>query len=144
MKNFETISPSEKEMLLKFPAYISLLAVNLNGKLNEAEKESAIHFTHIKTFSCDPMLASFYEEADQVFAGYLEKLDRELPKEKEARGEAIENELAKLEHILSKLGKAYAEAMHRSMKSFKEHVSKANHSVLESFIFPIPIKGITE
>jgi len=30
------------------------------------------------------------------------------------------------------------------MKSFKEHVSEAHHNVLEDFLFPIPIKGLTD
>ncbi len=38
----------------------------------------------------------------------FEELDEELPKEKEARKEAITTEIAKLEPIVLKLGKEYA------------------------------------
>jgi hypothetical protein len=34
--------------------------------------------------------------------------------------------------------------MNQSMKSFKEHVSASHQNFLESFIFPVPIEGITE
>jgi hypothetical protein len=30
------------------------------------------------------------------------------------------------------------------MKSFKDHVSKAHHNVLVDFIFPMPIKGLSD
>jgi hypothetical protein len=42
------------------------------------------------------------------------------------------------------LGEGYRSAMHRSMKSFKDHVSKAHRNVLIDFIFPMPIKGLSD
>lgn len=144
MKNLESLTASEKETLLKFPAYISLLAANWNGELNDYEREEAISFSHIKTFSCHPMLSNFYEEANKVFENNIEQINKELPEEKEEREKAIKSELAKLEDILKKLGHDYARTLHTSMKSFKEHVSEAHHSILESFMFPIPIKGLAD
>jgi len=144
MKNLENLKSSEREMLLKFPVYISLLAASNDDSLDETEKKEAIKFCHIKTYSCHPLLYDFYQEAEKVFEKNIEQLDNELPKEKDERDTAIKTELAKLENILLKLGKDYAATMHRGMKSFKDHVSKSHHSILESFIFPIPIKGLTD
>ncbi len=144
MENLETLNDTEKEMLLKFPAYISLLAANNDEGLDETEKKTAIKFSHIKTFSCDPLLFNFYQQADKVFEENITTLHNQLPKGKDEREAAIKDELSKLESILKKLGKEYARTMHRSMATFKGHVSKAHRSVLESFIFPIPIKGINE
>ena len=36
---FKNISAQENEMLLKFPAYVSLLATDSDGKLDEAKKK---------------------------------------------------------------------------------------------------------
>lgn len=144
MEHLNSLTASEKETLLKFPAYISLLAANWNGELTRAEKKEAIQLAHIKTFSCDPLLSNFYHEADAVFKKNMEQLDRELPEDADERGAAIKKELEKLEAILNKLGKEYAKTMHASMESFKDHVSRAHHSILESFVFPIPIKGLTD
>lgn len=143
MKSLEDISPKEREALLKFPVYVSLLAATSDTKLDEAKKHSAIKFSHIKTYSCDPMLSSFYAEADKVFEQNMVQLDRDLPVDNEERIAAIKKELAELEKILLKLGSLYTMVMHRSMQSFKEHVSKAHHNVFADFVFPIPIKGIT-
>ncbi len=85
MKPFINLSVEENQALLKFPAYISLLAANNDGKLDEAEKKSAIKFAHIKTFSSDPLLTGFYKEADSVFEQNIEQLDKDLPKEKDKR-----------------------------------------------------------
>ena len=143
MKPFKKLTESENKALLKFPAFISLLAANSDNKLDESEKKSAIKFSHIKTYSCDPLLAGFYKEADNVFEKNIQQLDKDLPIEKAAREAALKNELRNLETIVLKLGEEYVAIMHRSMKSFKDHVSKAHHSVLVDFIFPMPIKGLT-
>ena len=144
MKPFKKLTESENKALLKFPAFISLLAANSDNKLDEAEKRSAIKLSHIKTYSCDPLLAEFYEEADKVFENNIQRLDKDLPIEKAQRDASIKKELLDLEKIVLKLGKDYTSAMHRSMNSFKEHISKAHHSVFADFIFPMPIEGITD
>lgn len=143
MKPFKELTESENRVLLKFPAFISLLVANSDNKLDEAEKKSAIKFSHIKTYSCDPLLADYYKEADKVFENNIQQLDKDLPITKPARDAALKKELFKFEKIILKLGEEYASVMHRSMKSFKDHISQAHHSVLVDFIFPMPIKGLT-
>lgn len=144
MKPFENLSKEEYEMLLKFPAYISLLAANRDGKLDDVEKKSAIKFAHIKTYSCDRLLVDFFRDVDKVFENNIVHLDKELPKGKENRDATIKSELHKLESLVLKSGKEYSSVMHDSMQSFKDHVSKAHNNVLVDFIFPLPIKGFRE
>ncbi len=143
MNPIENISTKENEVLLKFPVYVSLLDALSDSKLDEAEKKSAIKFSHIKTYSCDPLLAPFYKAADKEFEKNMMQLDQDLPVKNEERVAVIKNELMDLENILVMLGKEYTTIMHRSMKSFKEHISKAHHNVFVDFIFPMPIKGLT-
>jgi hypothetical protein len=143
MNTFENLSKTEQQEFLKFPVYISLLAANIDGETDEKEKQTAMAFDHMKTYTCNPMLAGFYDEADKGFAKSMIELDNELPKGKEQRDTAIKTELAKLEKLLLKFDKTYAATMHQSMKSFKEHVSRAHWNFLEGFIFPVPIKGLT-
>lgn len=144
MNRLKELTKQEYETLLKFPAYISLLAANSDGKMDEAEKKSALKFSHIKTYSCNPELMDFYRDADQVFEKNITKLDNDLPKGKDNRNAAIRDELLKLEKLLEKMGDHYSFIMHRSMKSFKDHVSKAHRNALVNFIFPMPIKGISD
>ena len=143
MEHFKNLTKSENKALLKFPVYISLLAANGDGKMDEAEKKEAIKFSHIKTYSADELLVGFYKEADAVFENNISQLDNALPKEKNSRESAIKYELSNLEKLVLKLGDEDRAALHHSMRTFKEHVSQAHHSVLVDFIFPIPIKGFT-
>ncbi|MCX6258051.1 MAG: hypothetical protein NTW49_09200 [Bacteroidia bacterium] len=144
MKLFNILSVRENAMLLKFPALISMLAASSDDKLDEQEKKTAIKFAHTKTFSCDPLLTEFYENADKVFENNIVQLDKDLPKEKDSREAAIKKELSNLEKIVLKLGKEYTSAMHLSMRSFTEHVSKAHHNVIVDFLIPLSIPGLTE
>ena len=141
MKPFKTLTVEENKTILKFPAYLSLFAANWNRNLDEVEKNSVIRIDYIKTFSCDTPLTEFYKEADKVYKKNIEQLDKDLPKGKECRDIAIKIELVDLEKIVLKLGKECVFVMFKSMKSFKEHVSKAYDSALVDFIFPIPISG---
>ena len=144
MKALEKLNPVEKELLLKAPAYVSLLAANADGDMDETEKKSAINFSHIKTFSSDPPLRDFYNEVGKSFAANIVQLDTELPKGRMEREEAINKELLKLEPIFSKLGNTYADTLHRSFLSYTEHISKAHRTVLSSFFIPLNIKGFTD
>jgi anaerobic ribonucleoside-triphosphate reductase len=144
MKPFKRLSILENKELLKFPAYISILAANCDDKLDEIERMSAIKLAHIKTFSCNPLLTEYYKEADKVFENNIDQLDRDLPKEIKIREAVIKQEILKLDKIVLKLGRESTKIMHSSMESFKDHVSKAHHSVFVDFLFPITIPGLTE
>ena len=139
-----SLTNSEWEQLYKLPAYISLLAANHDGGIDRQERKAAIKLSHIKTYSCHPLLTSFYDEADKVFEQNIVELDEALPKERTAREEAIKQKIAKLDPILNKLGTEYAKALQQSMQTFLRYVSKAHNNVFEYFLFPMPIKGITE
>ena len=144
MSNYrKKLSDQEHDLLLKFPAYISLLAANTDGVLDKDEEFSANELAHMKSFSCDLILKGFYKEVNLDFETTLEKLDQSLPKGKESRATAIKAELANIEVIMLKLGDEYTSIMNKSMRSFKDHVSSAHHNVLIDFIFPIPIKGLS-
>jgi hypothetical protein len=143
MTTFDQLSKADQDEFLKLPVYISLLAANEYGATDDIDRKTAVEFDHTKTYTCNPVLSGFYEKADSVFQKNFTNLDNELPKGKIARAGAIKAELAKLEKLLLKFDKHYTSVMHESMKSFKDHISAAHWNVLDGFLFPIPIKGIS-
>ena len=144
MEYFKDLDETERNALLKYPAYISLLASTNQDGLDEKEKKVALKLSHIKTFSCEPKLALFYKEAEKRFEAEIEQLNNDLPKDRNERSAIITKELGKLDVILKKLGIEYASALHKSMRIYKDQVSRAHQNVLEYFIFPMPIPGITD
>lgn len=144
MKSYKDLNEKEKQQLLKYPAYISLLASTAEGSMDEQEKKTAVKLTHVKTFSSDPLLSEFYKEAEKIFEANLNTLNKELPAGKEERMAAISKELEKLEPLVKKLDPEYASLLRRSMASYKQHISRAHRNVLEYFIFPVPIDSLSD
>lgn len=144
MSVFKDLSRPEKEQLEKFPVYLSLLAASKDCRLDGREMHTAVKLTHIKTFSCDPILADYYAEVDKNFETNVREISDRLPADRDTREITIRRELSKLETLLHKLDKRYAAIMHDSLRSYKDHVSRAHRNVLEYFIFPLPISGITD
>src|SRR5690349_216321 len=100
MHTLKELSEQDKEQLLKFPAYISLLAASADGGLDKEERKAAVKLTHIKTFSCDPVLLDFYTRVEQHFETTITELNDKLSRDKQERDAAIKKELSKLEAIL--------------------------------------------
>lgn len=144
MKQWNELNEKDKKLLLRFPAYISLLASTAEGGIDKKEKNVALKLTHIKAFASDPLLLDFYKAAEQDFEKEITNLDQHLPHTKEERKQAIENELNKVETVLKQLDTGYASVLRRSMTSYKNYVSRAHQNILEYFIFPLPINGISD
>lgn len=144
MEGFENLDKEERQQLLNYPVYVSLLASNTDGGADEREKEEAVHLTHLKTFSGDPLLRDYFREAELQFSARLSELNEELPKEKFAREAALKSELKKIEGVLTKVDERYSRALHKSMRSYAQHVSHAHRNVLEWFLIPFYIKGLTD
>lgn len=144
MKDFTELSDKDRELLLQFPAYITLLAANMDEKIDEEEKKAAVWLTHIKTFSTEPELHPFYKLAEISLEKNIQLLDEALPKARTERTEAIKQALVKIDHVLQQMRIDYVTTLRRSMRSYKDHVSKAHRNILEYFIFPIPIDGISD
>ena len=145
MELYANLSSEEKTKLLQLPAYITLLAANADGKLDDREKQKATEFVNIKNYdNKEPLLVKYYSEVQEHFEQTLEHIDAQLPTDKDQRENALKQQLSEIEIILNKLGTEYVKAMHRSMESFMDYVSKAHESVLEHFFFPFSIKGFSE
>ena len=144
MDTYKNLPEIQKAQLRKFPAYITLLAASYhNHGMDEKEKQAAIKFTHVKSFKSEPLLADFYDDVEKDFEQTLTLLNSQLPKPKKEREAAIKAELDKIEKILVGLDTEYSVALHKSMETYREHVAHCHDSMLEYFIFPIPIKGLT-
>jgi hypothetical protein len=144
MKTYKDLPEKEREQLVLFPAYVSLLAATYHQHgMDKKEQQTAIQFTHVKTYECNPLLVDFYSDVSKDFEEVLIRLNQQLPQDKKQREEVIRGKLKELETILLHTDSEYARAMHESMESYKEHVGHAHQSILEYLIFPVPIKGLT-
>lgn len=144
MKHYDDLTEKEKEPLLKFPAYISLLTSTSKDGIDKEEKDTAIKITHVKTFSGDPMILGFYKDADARFEKTITEMNKTLPPGHEERQAAIKRELDSLEPLLHKLDPVFVNTLRRSMKSYVYYLKKAHENVFEYFVFPMPLEGISD
>lgn len=145
MELLNDLSKDDRSELERYPVYLSLLAANLDGKLDDRKKNIAAELMDIKTYNeTNPRLKQFFQDAAGHFVHSLETLDAQLPQDKDAREQALRQQLGKVEAILHRMGPETAKAFRESMQAFKEHVSKAHENVLEHFMFPLPMKGFTD
>jgi hypothetical protein len=140
MTPFESLPPEKKELLLKAPVYVSLLAANSNLETDLAKKKDAVDLVRIRTFSASGILHEFYKAADLVFLNNLEEINKLLPKEHNEREKIIRKELENLIPIVYLLGKEYAAEWNKSLESYARHVSRAHGSVLVGVMLPLYLK----
>jgi hypothetical protein len=136
MNELDILSEKERRELYKAPAYISLLAANADGKMDDEEKKAAMEISHIKTFASPPYLKPFYNEVEKNFSADLDTLNSSLPKNISEREAAIRSELERIRAIAQKLDKDFAAGLLKSFKGYISHVSRSHWNVLASFIDP--------
>jgi hypothetical protein len=138
------MNAEEQKLLLKAPVLVSVLAASRDHKINEAQKADAIKLAHLKTFTADPVLQSYYEKVEKYFIENFESIVQQYSPFDDAKREALKKEIDKVNEIIAKLDRDLSERLHKSLTAYAEHVKNSQHSVLEHFIFPVPIKGLTE
>lgn len=144
IKNFKNLNNDEVELLLKAPALFSVFAASNDHEISNAQKSDAIKLAHLKSFTSDDLtLISYYSEVEKKFKTYFESIVKIYTPFDDEKREELEIEIEKVNFVISKLDTDFANALHRSLCNYAEHVKKSDKSILENFIFPIPINGIS-
>jgi hypothetical protein len=78
------------------------------------------------------------------FIENIDRLERSLPKDKKERERIIQDELQNINSIIGKLDLFASNALRKSLKEYTDHVSLAHNNVMESFVIPFSIKGLTD
>ena len=144
IKQFENLNHQEIELLIKAPALVSVLAASGDKDISEARKAEALKMAHLKTFTADPLLLTYYGEVENNFKSFFEQaVHKYAPFTNESR-EALKKEVGTLNLVIAKLDKEYARTLHRSLAGYAEHVKKADWMFLDDFIFPLPLPGLND
>lgn len=144
IKQLEILTTEDREFLYKAPALVSVLASCSFKEINRVQKADAIKLSHLKTFTADPLLLSYYAEVERNFKSQFEIIAKEYYPFDENKRNALKGEIVRVNHILGKLEKTYGETLYKSLESYGKHVKKATHTIFQDFIFPVPIPGLTD
>jgi hypothetical protein len=143
IKQFEHLTESEKELLLKAPVLVSVLACTSYKEVNKKQKADAIKLAHLKTFTAKPLLLSYYNEVDKIFKDQFEATVQEYYPFDEIQRNKLKQELTKVHKVIAKLDKSCADTLRKSLESYANHVKRADHSVFQDFIFAFSIPGLS-
>ena len=144
IKQFEKLTTMEQRHLFKAPVLLSLLASCSYNDINKSQKADAIKLSHLRTFTAEPLLVPYYTEVEKHFKEQFEaEIKKYLPFDEAKRNE-IKIELERMSLVIAKLNREYSQALRKSLESYAMHVKKAAHSILQDFIFPLPIAGLTD
>lgn len=144
IKQLEKLTEEERELLLKAPVLVSVLASCSFNKVNEVQKADAIKLAHLKTFTAVPVLQAYYQEVDKNFREQFEATAKKYFPFDEKNRQQIEKEIQKISLIIEKLEAGYGNALRKSLDGYARHVKKSTHSVFQDFLFPMPIPGLSD
>jgi hypothetical protein len=144
MKQLEKLTNEERDILFTAPVLLSVLESCSNNEVNKDQKADAIRLAHLKTFTADPLLIPFYIEVEKNFQKQFELAVKEYTPLNDTKRNEIKSKMKKINLILGKLDKDYADKLLRSFEKYERHVRKAGHSVVQDFIFPVPLPGFTD
>ena len=86
----------------------------------------------------------YYAQVEKIFKVKFEEAVRKYYPFDEVNRERLKKEIEKIYSIAHKLNAGYRTILLRSFEKYATHVKKANHSVVQDFLIPIPIPGLTD
>lgn len=143
IKQIEKLTEQEKEFLFKAPILLSVLAASGDHEINKKQKADAVKFIHLKTFTASPLLIPYYKEVEKKFNKYFNEAVKKYAPFDDVKRQALKAEINIIDTIIQKLEKNFARALHKSLTNYADHVRRSGESIIEGFIFPVPINGLT-
>ncbi|MEO8771287.1 MAG: hypothetical protein ABI402_14425 [Ferruginibacter sp.] len=144
IKEFKKLTDTEADLLYKAPVFVSVLASSSYNKINEAQKADAIKLAHLKTYTANPALLSYYLEVEKEFKEEFETTVKAYYPFDDIKRNALKREMKRIGLIILKLDKGYADLLRKSLEGYARHVKRAAHSIFQDFIFPVHIDGLTD
>lgn len=139
----EHLSPEDRSLLFRAPALVSLTACLVRNGIQPERKADALKLAHLKTFTALPLLQPYYAEVESQFNAAFDRAEKEYAPYDERCRAALRSELNRVQEVIGKLEPGYGHVLSRSLNAYARHVSKADHSVFQDFLFGFCIPGLS-
>ena len=127
---FAKLRDDEVEVLMKAPAYVSVLIAGADDDIDKNEIKKAIQLAKVKQQKAREVLLEYYKHVGERFEKDFMKMIEELPQKASERAPVINRELKKLNIILPKLPKNFAIEFYASMRDIAKKIAEASGGVL--------------
>lgn len=125
----ENLSESEIDLLKKIPAMVTILIAGADEQISKGELKEAINLTKMKQSKARKELLSYYQDIAPDFEKSLNELLNSYPKEAEVRSKQVIDDIERLNDILKKVDKNWANQFVESMKDIAKKVAEATGGV---------------
>ncbi len=133
IREFEHLSDSEKELMYQAPALVTVLVAGADNNIDKQEVEKAMSLAELKTYRSRRVLREYYKEVFNIFEKTFLDAVMELPETAAERNPLIEEKLRRINFILPKLDKKFAQQFYASICDFAKSVAEASGGVLGYF-----------
>lgn len=134
IEQFSNLSKEEIKRVTDAPALITVLIASTEDKINRNELNRAIDLIKWKKFHARPDLTEYYQQVRRNFTGRMDAILENLSSlNKEDRIRFLEEELRKLNSILPKFNREFAEQLYKSFQELAKGVAEASGGFLGYF-----------
>ena len=131
ISEFERLSNSEVELMLKAPILACILIAGADNQIDNTEIRESIEMAKIKhkKYKSSP-LAKFYLIASEDFEDKLKIVLQSYPFEAAKRNPLIVEELSQLSQVLPKLERQFAIDYYNSLKDIAHRIAESSGGLL--------------
>lgn len=126
MDRFHALTKEEIEQILDAPALITYLIGGADGNLDKNEEERAKRAIAYRSIKGDPLLFGYFQELEKDFDLRLDRVINKFTGNTASRTAAISEELSRLNPVLAKLEKIYAQSLLKSWKNMAEAIATSS------------------
>src|SRR5882672_10015298 len=127
---FDRLSGSEMELMLKAPILACILIAGADGHIDQNEIQGAIEVARKKQKRSRANLLEFYRYVGEDFEDKLKIVLQSYPLKAGQRNPAIVEELRTLNLVLPKLDKSFAQAFYKSIKEIAVSIAESSGGLL--------------
>ena len=124
--HYTDLQEEDLSLLLDAIPLITVYVAGADGEIKEGEVSWAEKLTKISQFDYSTAMTQYYEMVDERFMERITAIRKDLPGDVEARKEAIEASLSKLNSVLSKMETHTANKFIKSFRTFAKHVARSS------------------
>lgn len=127
---FDRLSNSEMELMLKAPILACILIAGADDHIDQSEIRGAIEVARKKQRRSQANLLEFYRYVGEDFEDKLKVVLQSYPLKAAQRNPVIVQELSELNQILPKLDKSFANGFYKSIKEIAHSIAESSGGVL--------------
>lgn len=141
---FESLDEKKKEILIKAPVLLSIMAATSGGEVDKVELKDAIDLSHLRTFTAPESLQSYYRDVEKEFEFELDNMLNDYSPFDQSKQDQMKKKLEEVKSVIKSLDNDFGKRLNASLNSYARHVSESHKNFLYNIIFPVEMPTFNE